>query len=70
MESPTGVIPEELMFPAKLEEVLRFLEAAPVRSRLKVELLMGWARTVGVKLRGSQYHRVRRSGIDVPGEAE
>ncbi len=66
MESPTGIIPEELMFPAKLEDVLVFLEQAPIRGQKKKELLLGWAKTVGVKLRGSQYFRVYRSGIDIP----
>ncbi len=66
MESPTGIIPEELMFPARLGEVLDFLKRAPIKGRLKVELLMGWARTVGVKITGSQYNAVRFSGTDFP----
>ncbi len=67
MSSPTGIIPEELMFPAKLGAVIRFLQDLPINGERKRALLFGWARTVGVKLNASQYARVRESGIDRAG---
>lgn len=67
MLSPTGIIPEELMFPRRLRDVVKFLKGAPVRGSIKEQLLLGWARTVGVTLRGSLYRRVRESGIDREG---
>lgn len=70
MESPTGIIPEELMFPARLGDVVDFLVAMPVSGHLKEQLLSGWARTVGVKLRGSLFRRVRESGLDRIGGPE
>ncbi len=65
MESATGIIPEELMLPTKLAEVLDFLKAAPIRGARKREILFGWQRAVGVKLTGSQYNAVYLSGIDM-----
>ncbi len=65
MESATGIIPEELMFPTKLAEVMAFLKAAPIRGARKREILFGWQRAVGVKLTGSQYNAVYLSGIDM-----
>lgn len=64
MTSPTGVIPEDLMFPAKLGEVMEFLKQMPIPGHDKRQILFGWARTVGVKLRASQYRAVEESGID------
>ncbi len=62
--SPTGVIPEELMFPARLAEVIRFLENLAVAGQIKEQLLVGWSRTVGVKVSSGQLAKVRRSGVD------
>ncbi len=64
MESPTGIIPEELMYPQKKKEVILFLLAQPYAGDLKRRLLEGWAITVGIRLRGADYARVERSGID------
>lgn len=65
MRSPTGIIPEALMYPARLGEVLRFLKALPVPGHEKRDLLIGWAKTVGVKLRASLLASVERSGVDL-----
>jgi len=67
MASPTGILPEELMYPARLEDVIRFLEQLPIRGQKKEELLFGWARTVGVSISSGQRRRVRESGIDYSG---
>ena len=64
MESPTGIIPEELMFPEKKKEVIAFLLAQPYVGDFKRRLLEGWAVTVGLRIRSYDYGRVYRSGID------
>ena len=64
MESPTGIIPEDLMFPAKKKDVIAFLLAQPYTGDFKRRLLEGWALTVGLRIRGYDYGRVFRSGID------
>ena len=64
MESPTGIIPEELMYPQKLGEVMEFLKAIPGASNEKLDVLRGWAKEVGVKLSASQVNAVRFSGVD------
>ena len=64
MESPTGILPEELMYPQKLAEVMEFLKATPGASNEKLDVLRGWAKEVGVKLSASQVDAVRHSGND------
>lgn len=64
MSSPTGIIPEELLFPRRLGDVMRYLKSLPIPGDEKRNLLFGWARTVGVKLRASQYRAVENSGND------
>lgn len=65
MESPTGIIPEELMHPEKRVEVVRFLQAQPYPSDFKRRLLEGWALTVGVRAPARDYRAVEKSGVDV-----
>lgn len=65
MEQPTGIIPEELMYPQKKKEVINFLIAAPAPGDFKRRLLEGWVRWVGIKLTGAEYRRVESSGIDM-----
>ena len=62
--SPTGIIPEELMFPAKMAEVMAFLATLPVPGDDKVNLFVGWAKMVGVKVSSSQRAKVRNTGTD------
>jgi len=64
MESPTGIIPEDLMYPERKQEVLRFLIAQPYSGDFKRRLLEGWALTVGIRLRGRDFHLVEVSGFD------
>jgi hypothetical protein len=70
MESPTGLIPEELMFPAKWVEVVRFLQAQPWPSDLKREVLTGYAVTVGVKIPDRYKRAVGNSGVDAVYDGE
>ncbi len=62
--SPTGILPEELMRPGKLGEVIEYLKAFPVPGDEKVELFIGWARAVGVTVNAAQRRAVRESGTD------
>ncbi len=65
--SPTGIIPEDLMFPAMRLQVMAFLMRLPLPGDDKLSLLLGWARMVGVSLNASQRNTVRRTGIDFAG---
>jgi hypothetical protein len=69
MESATGIVPEELMYPTKTAEVMKFLQDAPIKGHRKREIFFAWSRAVGVKLTGSQYNAVYLSGIDMPSPA-
>lgn len=63
-KSPTGIIPEELLFPGKRQDVMSYLINLPVEGDYKVDLLVGWAKAVGVTVNSSQRSTVRDSGID------
>jgi hypothetical protein len=65
MLSPTGVIPEELMYPSMLGEVMTMLQGMTLTGSHKRELFQGWARTVGVKVSGSQLNAVYQTGWDL-----
>jgi hypothetical protein len=64
LDSPTGFVPESLMYPQKLGEVMDLLKRTPGPSDAKLEILVGWAKEVGVKLSASQKDAVRDSGYD------
>ncbi len=52
------------MFPAKLADVMAFLATLPVEGDDKVELFVGWAKMVGVRVNASQRQKVRNTGAD------
>ena len=56
MISPTGIIPEELMYPQKVRDVMQFISTTPGTGTWKRQLLQGWAKTVGVKVSHVQVH--------------
>jgi hypothetical protein len=64
VESPTGIIPEELMYREKKAEVVQFLLAQPLPGDLKRRLLEGWAITVGIRVRSRDFNLVHASGFD------
>ncbi len=64
MESPTGIIPENLMYPEKKKQVIAFLIAQPLPGDLKRRLLEGWMITVGIRLRSRDFAAVQNSGFD------
>lgn len=67
MESTTGIIPEELMFPQLKNDVISFLVMQPLPSWTKRRLLEGWCITVGCRAKSHEYHMVEMSGVDRPG---
>ena len=62
--SPTGIVPEALMNPGSKREVMAFLATLPVEGGVKVDLLVGWARMVGVSVNAAQRDMVRNTGVD------
>lgn len=52
------------MFPQKRAAVMAYLINLPVEGDDKVDLLIGWAKAVGVTVNASQRDTVRQSGID------
>jgi hypothetical protein len=65
MQSPTGIIPEPLMYPEKLGEVMTLLKGMTGTGSWKREVLQGWARLVGVKISQAQYGAVYATGWDI-----
>lgn len=64
MASPTFVIPEELMYPDRKRAVVDFLAKLPLEAKLKKNILLGWAQTVGMRIEASLYSELEESGID------
>jgi hypothetical protein len=62
--SPTGIIPEAMMNPASKGAVVAYLATLPIEGSVKVDLLVGWARMVGVTVNASQRDQVRVTGVD------
>lgn len=62
-DSPTGIIPEELMYPAKRKDVRAWLIAQPWPAHIKRDLFFAWARTVVVRLSEREVSEVEASGI-------
>lgn len=67
MESPTGVIPEEMMDRRRKGDVIRLLQSLPLTGDLKRRYLEGWKMTVGASVSALDYQKVERTGIDAPG---
>jgi hypothetical protein len=64
MASTTGIIPEALMLPQKKRDVVDFLKKLPLESRVKRQLLLGWAQTVGMRIESRLYRELDASAID------
>jgi hypothetical protein len=64
MISPTGIIPEALMYPQRKKDVINFLLAQPFPGQFKRRLLEGWAVTVGLRIRAREYQLLDASGVD------
>jgi hypothetical protein len=64
MLSPDGIMPAELIQPAKRAEAYRWIQAQPLESRVKVRLWKGWLRTVGQTSTAVEYATLEHSGIE------
>lgn len=64
MDSVTGIIPEELLYPEHMGKVMEFLKSMPWPGHDKAKMLRSWARTVGVKIAASQINAVEETGND------
>jgi len=62
--SPNVIIPENLLYGYHLADVMDLITRLHVNGETKVELLKGWAQTVGVRLSASQFNTVRNTGTD------
>lgn len=51
------------MLPAKKREVIELLKQMPAPGNLKRAWLLGWAITVGVRVRANEYREVDASGV-------
>lgn len=52
------------MNPASKGAVVAYLATLPIEGSVKVDLLVGWARMVGVTVSASQRDQVRVTGVD------
>ena len=64
MESPTGLISEELMSAGRKPAVLDFLRAQPWPGDFKRQVLAGWGKVVGNKIAAAESDSVAASGWD------
>ena len=54
-KSPTGIIPQEFNTAKHLPDVQQFLRKLDIPASDRQELLFGWARNVGLKVRPIDY---------------
>jgi len=66
MDSPTGIIPEDLMYVERRKDVRQWLIAQPWPGHMKRDLLFAWARTVVVRLSEREVAEVEASGVEAP----
>jgi hypothetical protein len=62
MESPTGLIPEELMSAGMKPQVLDFLLAQPWPGDFKLQVLSGWGQVVNNHITAADRASVAASG--------
>jgi hypothetical protein len=63
MESPTGILPDELMHFTKRTEALNYLLALPIDGELKQSLWEGWASWCGTHTSPAEKRKLAASGI-------
>lgn len=64
MSSPTGIIPENLLKPEMVQELVEWLVKQPYPGALKAALLRGSAMNLGIQIPAKFFRRVERSGVD------
>jgi len=60
----TGFLPEELWYPQKKWDVIRFLAAQPAPANTRRDWLFNWALWVGVTLNKAEYAAVTAGSIE------
>ena len=63
MESPTGIMPDELMHWKQRTAALNYLLALPIHGELKMSLWEGWASWVGTHTSPAEKRKLFDSGI-------
>ena len=63
MQSPTGIIPDELFTHASRNEVIAFLLTLPVHGEDKVSLFMGWCSWMNTRILPKERTQLNASGI-------
>lgn len=63
MESPTGIIPDELMYWGRRTAAFNFLLSLPIDGELKQSLWEGWASWVGTHTSPAEKTKLFASGI-------
>jgi hypothetical protein len=63
MESPTGIIPDELMHFTQRRKALNYLLSLPIDGELKMSLWEGWASWVGTHTSPAEKRKLFNSGI-------
>lgn len=64
IDSPTGIIPETLMYRERRKQAIAYIVSLPLPGFLKRDLLFAWARTVRVKVLEREVIEVINSGIE------
>jgi len=65
MISPTGIIPDALIDPARKAEMLDWLVQQPMTRAYKLQLLSGWRIWTRGAITSRESARVAASGVDV-----
>ena len=63
MESPTGIIPEALMYYSKRTEAYNYLLSLPIHGDVKRDLWVGWCSWVGLYATAREKQVLFDSGI-------
>lgn len=62
IDSPTGIIPEELMYKERRGDVVMFIQRLLMPGHLKRDLLQSWAMTVRTRITQEEFKAVEQSG--------
>lgn len=62
--APHGILPDELIHPDRLRDVIIRLLAAPYAGWQKAQILRGWSITTGVRPSAEDYARVESAHVE------
>jgi hypothetical protein len=60
----TGLLPENLWFPEKRVDAIKFLADQPAPANVRRDWLVLWALWVGLRLDNSDYRKVQEGSVD------